>query len=140
MSAGFRPIQIRVYGSKGEPVIQWSSCEGYLKDLKLFDSVPPKIVNGVNTELTLAEDLSRYFTLDGKPANIEPPPGYDYYILIYFAKFFPRMSKESFRQIQNFRVKFPELKCKIYKINVDVLEFWGVELNSETEIHVGGDK
>ena len=51
MARSFRPVQIRVYGKSGEPVMQWASCEGYLSDLKIFDSVPPKIINGLNTSL-----------------------------------------------------------------------------------------
>jgi hypothetical protein len=68
--------------------------------LKTFDSVPPKNINGLDTTSTLQEDISRYFTLDGKPANVSPSSGYEYYFVVYFAKYFSRMSKESFHQLQ----------------------------------------
>lgn len=139
MSEGFRPVQIRIYGKNGEPVMQWASCEGFLPDLKIFDSVPPKVINGLNTSLKLHEDLVRYFTLDGKPVKILVPENYDYYILIYFAKYFPKLSKESFSQVNQYLVHHPEIKCKVFKINVDVLEFWDTDLKVGLQTQVGGD-
>jgi len=140
MAKGFRPVQIRIYDKNGEPVMQWASCEGFLKDLKTFDSVPPRNHNGLNKSLKLQEDLSRYYTLDGTSSSITVPTGFDYFILIYFAKYFPRLSKESFRQVEKYALKHNELKMKIYKINVDVQKFWGVELENEMDIHAGSDK
>ena len=140
MARSFRPVQIRVYGKSGEPVMQWASCEGYLSDLKIFDSVPPKIINGLNTSLNLEDDLKRYFTLDGKPAHIIVPASVDYYFLIYFAKYFPKLSKESFSRINRYIANHPELKCKVFKINVDFQEFWNVDLQIDSNIHIGGTK
>jgi hypothetical protein len=140
MSKGFRPVQIKVYDKNSSPVMQWSSCEGFLKDLKPFDSVPPKNHNGLNTTLNLEGDLAQYFTMDGLPAKIVASPGYDFYILIYFAKFFPKLSKESFHQVDNYKLKHPELKIKTYKINVDVQEFWGVDLQTGIDTQIGGSK
>jgi hypothetical protein len=131
----FRPIQITTYGNNDRIVMKWSSCEGFLKDLKTFDSVPPKNINGLDTTLTLTEDLKRYFTLDGKHANIHPPDGYDYYFVVYFAKYFPKMSRESFRQISRYKTKHPELRIKTYKINVDFNEFWGIYINFPIEFN-----
>ena len=124
---GLRPIQIRVYDHAGEPVMQWASCEGYLDDLKTFDSLPPRNYNGLNTSLKLQEDINRYYTLEGSPANLFAPEGYDYYVLIYFANWFPRQSKESFSIIDQYVIDHPGLKFKIYKINMDVLDFWGYD-------------
>jgi hypothetical protein len=140
MARSFRPVQIRIYGKSGKPVIQWASCEGFLSDLKIFDSVPPKIINGLNTSLNLEDDLKRYFTLDGNPAHIIVQEGFDYYILIYFAKYFPKLSKESFSQVNRYISNHPELKCKVYKINVDFQEFWNVELQVDLKAQIGGNK
>jgi hypothetical protein len=134
----FRPIQIRTYNSNGKIVMQWASCEGFLKDLKTFDSVPPKNINGIDTTLNLSDDLKQYFTLDGRHAGIRPMEGYDYYFVVYFAKYFPRMSKESFRQITSYITKHPELKIKTYKINVDFNEFWGSDIDFPIEFNGKG--
>jgi hypothetical protein len=140
MAKSFRPVQIRLYGKSGEPIMQWASCEGFLADLKIFDSVAPKVINGLDTTLNLAGDLSRYFTLEGKPAKIIIPENIDYYILIYFAKYFPKLSKESFSQVNLYRTNHPEIKCMVYKINVDVQEFWNVELHVDSKTQIGGDR
>jgi hypothetical protein len=137
-ASGFRPIQIRAYNSEGSPVLQWSICEGTLKELKPFDSVPPRNINGLNTSLTLQSDLSQYFNFDGKPAGIIAQNGYDYYILVYFAKYFPRWSKKSFRVVTDYAKSHNELKIKILKINVDVQKFWGVEVKLDETITIGG--
>ena len=136
---GFRPIQIRMYDKIGKPVMQWTICEGKLNDLNLFDTIPPKILNGLDTSLCLRNDLKRYFTLEGNPARIQIPSDFDYYVLIYFAKYFPKYSKESFAQINRYVLNHPELKFKIYKINVDVQEFWNTELDVDTKTQIGGD-
>ena len=125
----FRPIQIRTYNHKGKIVMQWASCEGFLKDLKTFDSVPPRNINGLDTTLTLQEDIGRYFTLDGKYADVKPPGGFDYYIVVYFARYFPGMSRKSFHEISLYKSRHPELKIKTYKIDVDINEFWKQEIN-----------
>jgi hypothetical protein len=140
MAKSFRPVQIRLYGKSGEPIMQWASCEGFLADLKIFDTVPPRVINGLDTSLNLAGDLSRYFTLEGKPAKIIIPENFDYYILIYFAKYFPKLSKESFSQVNLYRTNHPEIKCMVYKINVDVQEFWNVELRVDSKTQIGGDR
>ena len=137
---GFRPVQIRVYDHEEFPIMQWALCEGFLKDLKTFDSVPPRNINGLNTSLRLQEDLSQYFTLNGEPAKINAQKGFDYYIIVYFAKYFPKWSKESLRQVMNYVNKHKELKIKVYKINVDVQKFWGVQVKTESKIVVGGHK
>lgn len=124
---GLRPIQIRVYDSSGLPVMQWASCEGYLDDLKSFDTVPPRNYNGLNTSLKLQDDIGRYYTLEGKPAHVLAPQGYDYYILLFFANWFPKQSKESFKIIDSYMLNHPELKFKVYKINMDILDFWGYD-------------
>ena len=118
--------------------MQWASCEGFLKDLKSFDSVPPKNRNGLDTTLTLQGDLARYFTLDGKYADIHPPNGYDYYFIVYFAKYFPRMTRDSFHQIDRYKSNHPELKIKVFKINVDFNKFWG--MNIDFPVSIGKDK
>jgi hypothetical protein len=134
---GFRPAQIRMYDKSGAPVLQWTICEGFLKDLKTFDSLPPRNVNGLNNNLKLQDDLSQYYSLSGQPANIIAPDGYDYYILIYFAKYFPRLSKESFRKVDDYVEKYKNVKFMIYKINVDIQKFWGTEINTETQVTFG---
>jgi hypothetical protein len=139
-SKGFRPVQIRVYNNEGLPVMQWAICEGLLKDLKPFDSVPPRNINGLNTSLILQEDLSQYFTIDGLPAKIVVEKGFDYYIMVYFARYFPKWSKESFRQVRTYINNHKELKIKVYKINVDVQKFWNMELNVNSEVGIGGHK
>jgi hypothetical protein len=133
---GFRPVQIRVYGSDMKPVMQWASCEGFLNNLKLFDSVPPKNIHSLDT-INLQEDLSRYFTLDGYPGGIIAKPGWDFYILVYFAKYFPRLSRQSFKTINSYKASHPELKIKIYKINVDIQKLWNVDFEIETEVSIG---
>ena len=138
MSKGFRPIQIRVYDSLGRPIMQWASCEGFLKTLKTFDSIPPKNHNSLNTTINLNEDLSRYYTLEGIQAKIIPPSNQNYYFIVYFGKYFPRLTKESFSQVEKYKKQNPTLKIKVYKINVDVQEFWGADLKNEMEIRSGG--
>lgn len=115
--------------------MQWASCEGFLKSLNIFDSVPPRILNGLDTTLALSVDLAQYFKFDGTPAQIKPDKGYDYYFLVFFAKYFPHLTRESFRQVSEYAVKHPEYQMKVYKINVDIQEFWGTELKTDLELH-----
>jgi len=133
--ADFRPIQIRVYNKNGDPIMHSASCEGFLKDLKTFDTVPPRNQVNLDSTLNLQQDLNRYFTLDGHPAHIIAVTGYDYYIVVYFAKFFYKMSKISFTEVEKYRQKHPELKIKVYKINVDVLDWWNTEIITDIKIH-----
>ncbi|MBE0646349.1 MAG: hypothetical protein IH596_01045 [Bacteroidales bacterium] len=125
--SGFRPFQIRVYDNTGQPVMQWASCEGFLKDLKTFDSVPPKNFNGLNRDFTLAEDLNQYWTLSGEKVEVDIPEGVDYYVVIYFANWYPRMSRKIFQNVQKYTEQHPELKFQVYKVCVDIMEFWDIE-------------
>ena len=126
--SGFRNIQIRTYDKEGLPVMQWASCEGLLDELGTFDTVPPRNFYGLNTSLNLQQDIGRYYTLDGAPANVVVPEGYDYYILVYFAKYFSRYSKDSFNEVEQWIRSHPELKVKVYKINVDFMDFWDYDV------------
>jgi hypothetical protein len=132
---GFRPIQIRVYDKNGAPVMQWASCEGFLKKLKLFEEVPPKNVNELSEDLDLQSDLSQYYTLGGNPAKLVAVPGYDYYIIVYFGVWISKSSKESFRVVYQYIKDHPELNILVYKIDVDCQEFWGVECKTNFDIH-----
>jgi hypothetical protein len=40
------------------------------------------------------------------------------------------LTKESFSQLKHYKAKHPELKIKVYKVNVDYQENWGVDLVS----------
>jgi hypothetical protein len=133
--AGFRPIQIRAYDKAGKPIMHWASCEGFLNNLKTFDTVPPRNQVNLDSTLNLQMDLDRYFTLDGKPAQIKAEAGYDYYFIVYFAKYFYRMSKTSFAEVEKYQKSHPELRIKVYKINVDVLDWWNAELITDFKIH-----
>jgi hypothetical protein len=130
---GFRPLQIRMYDKNGDVVLQWASCEGYLKDLRTFDTVPPRNLNDLNKKLKLQDDLNQYFTLDGNPAHIFAPPGYDYYILIYFAKWFYKPSKEAFLEVERYIQLHRDLKFKVYKIDTDFQKFWGIEYSARID-------
>ncbi len=131
----FRPMQIRVYDKKFSPVMHWASCEGYLKDLKTFDTVPPRNKINLDSTLNLQQDLDRYFTLDGSHANIKAEPGYDYYIIVCFALFTHRYSRKIFDQVDEYIGKKPEYKFKVYLVNTDVMDWWNTELVSEITIH-----
>jgi hypothetical protein len=132
--AGFRPIQIRIYNHVGEPIMHWASCEGYLKDLGTFDTLPPR--NQVNLDSTykLLQDLNRYYTLDGSPAQINIDPEYDYYVIIYFAIYSPKMSKEIFSTVDHYIKQHSEYRFKVYKITVDYMDWWNVEINPKISI------
>ena len=132
---GFRPIQIRVYDREGKPVMQWTTCEGPLNQLHLFDSVPPKNMRELSMDLDLQSDLDQYFSLDGKSAKILSDPGYDYYFIIYFASWMTSLSKTTFKYVDNYITNHPELKILVYKIDVDCQEFWGVECKTNFDIH-----
>jgi hypothetical protein len=133
--ASFRPSQLRIYDNTCSPIVHWASCEGYLSDLGTFDTVPPRNQVNLDSTLTLQMDLARYFTLDGQPANINIENGYDYYIVVYFAKYFPKLNKLTFKAINHFVIAHPELKIKVYKINIDVMDWWDVELETGISIH-----
>ncbi len=133
--ASFRPSQLRIYDKTGSPIVHWASCEGYLSDLGTFDTVPPRNQVNLDSTLNLQMDLARYFTLEGQPANIEFEKGYDYYFVVYFAKYFPKLNKLTFNAINQFALAHPELKIKVYKINIDVLDWWGVELETDVSVH-----
>lgn len=129
--ADFRPIQIRAYNTNGKPILHWASCEGYLEKLHTFDTVPPRNLNNLDSTLHLQNDLNRYFTLDGHPANIKVESGYDYYFVVTFGLYFPKMSKTSFRAIEDYKANHPNLKIKTYYINVDVLDWWRTDIISD---------
>jgi len=131
---GFRPIQIRVYDKDGAPVMQWASCEGFLKQLKLFEEVPPKNVNELSKDLDLQSDLIQYYTLNGNPAQLIAHYGYDYYIIIYFGVWISKPSKESFRVINEYIKDHPDLKIMVYKIDVDCQKFWNVDCQAVISI------
>jgi hypothetical protein len=132
--ADFRPIQIRVYDRMGSPVMQWASCEGDLEYLKTFDTVPPRNKGGLDSTLNLQQDLAQYFTLDGRPAQIHSTGEHDYNVIVFFAKYFPKYSRLSFNAIDQYIEAHPDLKFKVYKINVDVLDWWNAELKSDVSI------
>ena len=111
--ASFRPSQLRIYDKTGSPIVHWASCEGYLSDLGTFDTVPPRNQVNLDSTLSLQMDLDRYFTLDGQPANLKFENGYDYYIVVYFAKYFPKLNKLTFKAINQFVLSHPELKIKV---------------------------
>jgi|GEM_PF-1734578 hypothetical protein len=125
--SGFRPFQIRVYDRSGQPVMQWAPCEGTLKELTPFDSVPPKNINGLNTELTLTDDLGRYYLLTGLKARINIPADHDYVIIVLFAKWYAGLTRQIFHQVDHYVKAHPELKIMVYKICVDFMDFWGTE-------------
>jgi len=131
---GFRPVQIRIYDNSGKPIVHWSTCEGFLKDIGTFETVPPKNLNNLDSTLNLNDDLSRYFTLEGLPADIAIPQEYDYYIVIYFARFAYKLSKETLAAVYEYVNKHPELKIKVYKINVDVLDWWNSTISADLDI------
>ncbi len=137
---GFKPVQIRVYDHTGEPVMQWASCEGSLNKLRTFDSVPPVNTNALDKSLTLKSDMERYFDFNGNPVHISDDKNYDYFILVCFAKYFARLSKTSFRKVHRYISDHPELKIKLYKINVDFQKSWNAEIKTETVVRVGGSK
>ena len=138
--ANFRFVQIRVYNSIGKPIMHWASCEGFLNDLHTFDTVPPRNQVNLDSTLNLQADLDRYFTLDGHPAHITPEPDYDYYFIVYYGLFFPKMSRHNFKAIDAYKREHPELKIKTYFIDVDAHDWWNTEIISDVTIKKGKRK
>jgi hypothetical protein len=132
---GFRPIQIKVFDKERTPIMKWTTCEGPLNQLHLFDSVPLKTMSELSSDLDLQSDLDQYFTLEGKPADIRVEQGYDYYFIVYYATWMKSLSKSTFTHVNKFISSHPELKILVYKIDVDCQEFWGVDCKTNYEIH-----
>lgn len=131
----YRPCQIRVYDRSGIPIAQWASCEGNIDTAPLFTSVPPKNLGLVDTTMTLKEELNRYCNFKGEKVAILPPDGVDYYLIIHFARYFPKLNKMTFENIAKYQLAHPGLKLKIYKINNDFQEFWNYEPEVTIEVH-----
>ena len=131
----FRPAQFRIYNSNYLPIVHWASCEGFLSYLGTFDTVPPRNQVNLDSTLNLQDDLARYCSIEGKPVNIEIEEGYDYYIVVYIAHYLYGFNKLTFKAIDNYKKEHPELKIKVYKINIDVMDWWNVELETGISIH-----
>lgn len=133
--ADFRPAQFRIYDKNYLPIVHWASCEGFLSDLKTFDTVPPRNQVNLDSTLNLQADLARYFSIDGKQVNVDIEPGYDYYIVVYVAHYLYRFNKQTFKAIDDYKIANPNLKIKVYKICIDVMDWWDVELETGISIH-----
>lgn len=139
IDSGFRFIQIRCYDNSGKPIMQWASCEGYLKDLGTFRTTPPKNHNGLDTTLSLYEDLMQYCDYHGTKGVAKVKTGYDYSLVVFFATWTRGLLKKNrvFDEVNDFIKDNPDKKIIVYKINYDNVPFWNTKVKTNLSVSKG---
>ncbi len=106
----------------------------------IFDSdkncpaIGPEIIEKLNlndnydldTGLNLSDIIKNLRYLNGESAELSFSENYDFYIIIYWAKFIGKLNKKNVAVWENAANNNNEAQIKILKINMDIQEFWEI--------------
>jgi hypothetical protein len=115
-SPGFRPLQFQCYDKEGKLISQYSSCEGSLEKLELFDSYPPKNYHPFDT-LFLVKEKEKYLADDLK-TNPNFNTDYDLLILVYWSSWMGKPSRKLVEKILNYRTTHAKHNIQLYFVNI----------------------
>jgi hypothetical protein len=75
-------------------------------------------------------------TLNGEPVNLKEFEGYDYYLIMYWAKWLGKVN--SIKMIDweaNLKNKTKELNIKIIKVTTDYMDFWPLDKHDMIKVY-----
>lgn len=123
--------QIRCFDNQGRIVMQWATCEGFLHDLDLFGSYPPKNPNNLDTQVTWTKTTNELSELSGSKVDASHwnISNYDLIFVVYFTQYFRYNGDAALKEISKYIVKYPHKKILFLKVDADAMNFWQAELN-----------
>lgn len=127
-------------GAVGIPEIRFYDKNGYLmlyRDNKkcnaqndsLISFLDPKNIVKIDSANKIDDCLKELKTLDGKEMNIEEFKHYDYYLIMYWAKWTGQVNSKKMTDWENSLKQKNDLKIKTIKVTTDYMDFW--ELNKK---------
>ena len=128
------------YSGIGTPEIRFYDSNGYLmlyRDNKrcngqndsLIGFLNPNNVVKIDSTNNINEYLNSLKTIDGKNINKEDFKNYDFYLIMYWAKYLGKVNSTKMLDWENSLNKKNNLKIKTIKVTTDYMNFW--ELNKK---------
>jgi hypothetical protein len=118
---GFRPLQFKVFDSAGKLILQYASCEGNIKKLKILSSYPPMPIRYSpylhDTTYTIIKEFSFIKNICNDTFDFYKNH-YDLHIVIYWAKWMGKPSVKLVRRITSYKKKFSDKKINIIFVNI----------------------
>ncbi len=113
----FRIMTIHCFNKNDSMILNWTVCEGFLDELKLFENYPPKY-NGPFFPTDFTKELGKYLN-HGDVIFRNDIPSADLNIVIYWARFLGNMNDESIGKIMDYKGRFPDKKINVILVAID---------------------
>jgi hypothetical protein len=130
----------------GTPEISFYNKDGFLmkyKDEKKCNAQDQSLISLLDPKKTVAADSSHNIfqyitglrTLNNKELNKKDFDGYDYYMIIYWAKFAGSTNKTHIPDWEREVRKKTGLKIKVIKVTADYMDFWHPDTDRMVKIY-----
>lgn len=116
-------IQLRMYNNSGIFIYGWEQCLGDLRKSNILDSLPfkprPSFNNVINYNLNLNQDLS-IISLNNERRQLlnEEIKAHEFIINVYYAGWVGWFTKDTFRQLKKYKIKYADKKILFLFINI----------------------
>lgn len=130
----------------GSPEIRFYDKYGYLMQYRddkkcngqndsLISFLNPKNIIKIDSSNTIQEYLLQLKTTDGKEINREDFENYDFYLIMYWAKWAGKVNKTKMSDWENSIKKKNDLKIKTIKVTTDYMDFWEIEKEDMAKVY-----
>lgn len=120
--ADFRMMSVLCFDNRDSLIMNWTVCEGFLDELCLLDTFPPRY-NGPFFPTSLSTELDNYLD-HGKVINREQLPSFDVCFVVYWARFMGNLNSESISKVVEYRRRCPGKKILLILVAIDRDKSW----------------
>ncbi|MCX6296963.1 MAG: hypothetical protein NTX97_13055 [Bacteroidetes bacterium] len=127
--------EIRFYDRNGYLMLYRDNKKCNAQNDSLITFLNPKNVIKIDSTNNLSEYLKQIKTLDGKDINPDEFKGYDYYLIMYWAKWTGKVNKIKMEDWEKSIVNKNDPKIKTIKVTTDYMDFWPLEKSDMIKIY-----
>lgn len=127
--------EIRFYDKNGFLMLYRDNrrCNGQNDSLITF--LNPENVIKIDSSENIFNYLSQVRTLDGRPINPDEFKNYDYYLIMYWAKWLGKVNSIKMTDWESNLAKKRNFKVKTIKLTIDYMNFWALNKKDMVKIY-----
>ncbi|CAN5378022.1 hypothetical protein BH10BAC1_BH10BAC1_05700 [soil metagenome] len=127
--------EIRFYDSNGYLMIYRDNkkCNG--QNDSLIGFLDPKNIIKIDSSNNIKEYINQLRTLDGKAINKDEFKNYDFYLIMYWAKYLGKVNSIKMLDWEKSLAEKSNLKIKTIKLTVDYMDFWPLSKKDMAKIY-----
>lgn len=127
--------EIRFYDKSGFLMLYRNDKKCNAQNDSLIEFLSPENVVRIDSSENIFSYLNQVKTLSGNPVALDDFKNYDYYLIIYWAKWTGKVNSMKIPDWENNLAQKRNFKIKAIKLTTDYMNFWALDKNDMVKVY-----